>query len=45
MNYWIKRQECGFRHRVHYGLLMGTKIQNTFIVEPPKDIGKTRLRE
>ena len=45
MNYWIKRQECGFRHRVHYGLLMGTKIQNTFIAELPKDIGKTRLRE
>ena len=38
----IKRQGCGFRDHVHYGLFMGTKILNTFIAEPPKDLGKIK---
>lgn len=45
MNNWIKRQGCGFRDRVHYGQLMAKKIQNNFIAEPPKDIGKIKLKE
>ena len=42
-SFLIKRQGCCFRDHVHYGLFMGTKILNTFIAEPPKDLGKIKL--